>query len=169
MSGASSFPRHWVYGDDGKLAAKSGMIDFSNWYRRAFGKHSPWGDQDSEALTTEVETALERQLSATLMTGGAKPKVRTFKAGAVITEQGAAEDDIFLVLDGVVRVEVDGERLAEYGPGSMHGERAVLEGGRRTSTVRAVTPCKLAVASSDRIDRDALAELSSGHRREEQR
>jgi hypothetical protein len=169
MSGASSFPRHWVYGDDGKLAAKSGMIDFSNWYRRAFGKHSPWGDQDSEALTTEVETALERQLSATLMQGGAKPKVRTYKAGAVITEQGAAEDDIFLVLDGVVRVEVDGERLAEYGPGSMHGERAVLEGGRRTSTVRAVTPCKLAVASSDTIDRAALAELSSGHRREEQR
>ena len=50
-----------------------------------------------------------------------------------------------------------GERLAEYGPGSMHGERAVLEGGRRTSTIRAVTACKLAVASADSIDRDALA------------
>ncbi len=169
LAGASSFPRHWVYGGDGKLAAKSGMIDFSNWYRRAFGKHSPWGDQDSEALTTEVESALERQLSATLMQGGAKPKVRTYKAGAVVTEQGAAEDDIFLVLDGVVRVEVDGERLAEYGPGSMHGERAVLEGGRRTSTVRAVTACKLAVAPADRIDTAALTELSTGHRREEAR
>ena len=80
-----------------------------------------------------------------------------------------AEDDIYLVLDGVVRIEVDGERLAEYGPGSMHGERAVLEGGRRTSTIRAVTACKLAVAGADNIDRDALAELSSGHRREEHR
>jgi hypothetical protein len=169
LTGASSFPRHWVYGADGKLAAKSGMIDFSNWYRRAFGKHSPWGDQDSEALTTEVESALERQLSLTLMQGGAKPKVRTYKAGAVVTEQGAEEDDLFLVLDGVVRVEVDGERLAEYGPGSMHGERAVLEGGRRTSTIRAVTACKLAVAPADRIDKAALVELSSGHRREDQR
>jgi hypothetical protein len=169
LSGASSFPRHWVYGGDNKLALKSGMIDFSNWYRRAFGKHSPWGDRDSEALTTEVESALERQLSLTLMQGGAKPKVKTFKAGAVVTEQGAAEDDIFLVLDGVVRIEVDGERLAEYGPGSMHGERAVLEGGRRTSTIRAVTACKVAVAEADRIDRDALAELSGGHRREEHR
>ena len=63
LTGASSFPRHWVYGGDDKLALKSGMIDFSHWYRRAFGKHSPWGDQDSQALTTEVETALERQLS----------------------------------------------------------------------------------------------------------
>ena len=169
LTGASSFPRHWVYDGGGTLAAKSGMIDFSNWYRRAFGKHSPWGDQDSEALTTEVESALERQLSLTLMQGGAKPKVRTVKAGAAVTEQGAEEDDVFLVLDGVVRIEVDGERLAEYGPGSMHGERAVLEGGRRTSTVRAVTACKLAVAPADRIDRAALAELSAGHRREEQR
>jgi len=169
LTGASSFPRHWVYDGGGKLTAKSGMIDFSNWYRRAFGKHSPWGDQDSEALTTEVETALERQLSLTLMQGGAKPKVRTFKAGAVVTEQGAAEDDLYLVLDGVVRVEVDGERLAEYGPGSMHGERAVLEGGHRTSTIRAVTACKLAVAPADRVDKDALAELSTGHRREDQR
>jgi len=169
MSGASSFPRHWVYGDDNKLALKSGMIDFSNWYRRAFGKHSPWGDQDSEAFTTEVESALERQLSLSLMRGGAKPKVRNVKRGAVITEQGAAEDDIYLVLDGVVRIEVDGERLAEYGPGSMHGERAVLEGGKRTSTIRAVTGCKLAGASADGVDRDALVELSSGHRREENR
>jgi Cyclic nucleotide-binding domain len=169
MTGGSSFPRHWVYGGDSKLALKSGMIDFSNWYRRAFGKHSPWGDQDSQALTTEVESALERQLSLTLMQGGAKPKIKTVKPGTVITEQGAAEDDIYLVLDGVVRIEVDGERLAEYGPGSMHGERAILEGGRRTSTIRAVTACKLAVAGADNIDRDALAQLSTGHRREDHR
>jgi hypothetical protein len=167
LTGASSFPRHWIYDTDGKLALKSGMIDFSNWYRRAFGKHSPWGARDSEALTTEVESALERELSRTLMQDGAKPQIRTVKAGAVVTEQGAAENDLFLVLDGVVRIEVDGERIAEYGPGSMHGERAVLEGGRRTSTVRAVTACKLAVAAADRVDRAALVELSSGHRREE--
>jgi len=166
LTGASTFPRHWVYDRDGKLALKSGMIDFGNWYRRAFGKHSPWGDSDTEAFTTEVETALERQLSRSLMQGGSKPKVKNVKAGAVITEQGAEENDLFLVLDGVVRIEVDGERVAEYGPGSMHGERAVLEGGRRTSTVRAVTACKLAVADADSVDRGALTELSAGHRRE---
>jgi hypothetical protein len=168
LTGASTFPRHWVYGPDGKLALKSGMISFSQWYRRAFGKHSPWGDSDTEAFTTEVETALERQLSLSLMQGGSKAKVRSVKAGAVITEQGAEEDELFLVLDGVVRIEVDGERIAEYGPGSMHGERAVLEGGRRTSTVRAVTGCKLAVAGADSVDREALVELSAGHRKEQQ-
>jgi CRP-like cAMP-binding protein len=49
----------------------------------------------------------------------------------------------------------------------MHGERAVLEGGTRTSTIVAVTDCKLAVAKADELDRSALAELSTGHRREE--
>ena len=168
MTGGSSFPRHWVYGGDNKLALKSGMIDFSQWYRRAFGKHSPWGDQDSQALTTEVETALERQLSLTLMQGGAKPKIRTVKPGAAITEQGAAEDDIYprarrrgahrgrRRTAGRVRA---GVRCTASG--------AILEGGRRTSTIRAVTACKLAVAGAENVDRDALAELSSGHRRED--
>jgi Cyclic nucleotide-binding domain len=167
LVGASSFPRHWVYGTDGKLVKKSGLIDFDSWYRRAFGKHSPWGEQDSPAFATEVETALERQLSAQLMRGAAKPKIREFAAGSLITEQGEPGDELLLVLDGVVRVEVDGDRLAEYGPGSLHGERAFLEGGPRTSTVRAVTKCKLAMATPGQVDRGALEELSLGHRRED--
>jgi len=164
--GASPFPRHWIYDHDGRLAEKTGLINFSHWYRRAFGKHSPWGDQDSPAFVTELETALERQLSATIMGGSAKAKIRRVKAGAAVCEQGEEGGELFLVLDGVVRVEVDGERVAEYGPGSLHGERATLEGGRRTATVRAVTPVKLATVAADQVDRAALTELSAGHRRE---
>jgi hypothetical protein len=167
LVGASGFPRHWIYDDSGALAGKSGLVDFSTWWRRAFGKHSPWGDQDSEALTTEVETALERELSTQIMRGGSKPAICSIKAGTVITEQGTPGHEMFLVLDGVVRVEVDGERIAEYGPGSLHGERALLEGGVRTSTIRSVTPCKLAVVPGADLDKDALVELSKGHRREE--
>jgi len=167
LVGASPFPRHWVYGSDGRLLSKSGVIDFSSWYRRAFGKHSPWGDRDSPALTTEVESALERELSVQLMQGSAKPTIRTAKKGATITKQGDAGNELFLVLDGVVRIDVDGKHLADYGPGSLHGERAILEGGTRTSTISAVTDCKLAVATADEVDREALVQLSSGHRREE--
>ena len=169
LAGASPFPRHWLYDGEGKLVQKSGTIDFSAWYRRAFGKHSPWGDRDSAALATEVETALERQLSAELMRGPSKPRIRKVKAGTALTEQGEEGDELMLVLDGVVRVEVDGARIAEYGPGSLHGERALLEGGRRTSTLRAVTACTLAVVGADQVDRQALVALSAGHRREERR
>jgi hypothetical protein len=167
--GASPFPRHWIYDANGKLAAKTGLIDFTTWYRRAFGKHSPWGDEDSPALVTEVETALERQLSTTLMRGGKKPTVRNLNEAETLTEQGQEGNELFLLLDGVLRVEVDGERLAELGPGAILGERAILEGGKRTSTLRAVTPCKVAVASADQIEPNALAELSQSHRREEKR
>jgi hypothetical protein len=168
LKGASPFPRHWVYDDTGKLCAKSGLIDFKWWYRRAFGKQSPWGAQDSPALTSQIETALERELSVSVMRGGEKPAIRDVKPGTALTTQGEPGDDLFLILDGVVRVEVDGERIAECGPGSFHGERAVLEGGKRTSTLRAVTPCKVAVVAADQVDRAALVELSTGHRREDE-
>lgn len=169
LVGASPFPRHWVYDHSGKLMAKTGLIDFSSWFRRSFGKHSPWGDEDSPALTAQLETALERELSLHVMRSGSKPEIRRVKQGVTVTVQGESGNELFLVLDGIVRVEVDGERIAEYGPGSLHGERAVLEGGRRTSTVRAVTPSKLAVVPADKVERTALVELSGGHRREERR
>jgi len=166
MVGASPFPRHWIYDHAGALAAKTGMIDFKGWYRTAFGKHSPWGDEDSPALVTVAETALERQLSARLMQAGTKPKVKKLAAGSTLVEQGDPADSLFLLLDGVLAVEVGGEKLAEVGPGAILGERGVLE-GRRTATLRAVTPAKVAVAAHDQIDREALAEVSEGHRREE--
>lgn len=167
--GASKFPRHWVYGDDHQIAAKAGMADFKDWYHHSFGKHTPWGDEESPALVTAAETALERQLSTLIMQGGAKPKTRTVKEGKTLTEQGEAGDELYLLLNGVLSVEVDGEPLAEVGPGAVLGERALIEGGTRTSTLRAVTPVKVAVAARAEIDPDKLAELSEGHRREEVR
>src|SRR6476620_2957471 len=166
VAGASTFPRHWVYDADGKLAAKVGLTDFKEWWRHSFGKHTPWGDETSKAYVTAVETALERQLSTTIMRGGAKPDIRTVKEGKNVVTQGEEGNELFLVLNGVVTVIVDGEPLAELGPGAVLGERAVLEGGKRTSTVQAVTDVKVAVASPDQIDRDALVQLSEGHKRE---
>jgi hypothetical protein len=166
LVGASPFPRHWIYGQSGELVAKSGMIDFDEWYRNAFGAHTPWGEEDSAAVVTEAETALERQLSLSIM-GGNRPEIRTLPSGSTLVTQGELGHELFLLLDGVLVVEVDGKELAEVGPGAILGERAVLEGGTRTSTLRAVTPIKVAVASADRIDPAALAQVSEGHRREE--
>ena len=167
LVGASPFPRHWVYGDDGQLMAKTGLIDFKTWYKDAFGDHTPWGDLDSPALVTAVETALERELSSAIMRGSAKPEVRRLAAGEDLVRQGDAGTGMFILLDGVLALEVDGTELAQIGPGAVIGERAMLEGGQRTATLRAVTACKVAAASPDSIDREALQALSSNHRREE--
>ena len=167
MPGASRFPRHWVYGSDGKLSLKSGLADFSDWYRESFGRHSPWGDEESPALVTQVETALERALSKQLIKGGAKPRFSRLPAGATLVKQGEPGTDVYLVLDGVIRVERDGEPLAEYGPGALLGERAALEGGTRTSTLETVTPCVVAAVDAGQLERSAIEELSGSHRREE--
>jgi hypothetical protein len=167
MTGASAFPRHWVYDDAGRLSHKSGLTDFSDWFRKSFGRHSPWGEADSPALVTAVETALERVLSVQLMHGAAKPSTRRLRAGDVLVWQGDPGTDVYLVLDGVIRVERDSERLAEYGPGALLGERAHLEGGIRTSTLVAVTPARVASVDASQLDPGSLAQLSGGHRRED--
>ena len=167
VPGASSFPRHWVYDGAGQLARKSGLTDFRDWYRTSFGRHTPWGDVDSPALIVEVESALERQLSVQLMHGGAKPRITTYGAGTTLVRQGQPGTDVYLILDGVLRVERDGEPLAEYGPGAMLGERSGLESGTRTASLVAVTACKVAAVDGAMLDRSSLAELSAGHRRED--
>jgi hypothetical protein len=165
LTGASRFPRHWIYDDGGHLSHKSGLADFKDWYRKSFGRHTPWGDTDSKALVTAVETALERTLSAQIMQGGTKPAIRRMKAGTALVKQGEVGSEVFLLLDGVLRVEENGKRLAEYGPGALLGERAHLEGGARTSTLVAVTPCRVAAVEASELDRGALQELSKDHRR----
>jgi hypothetical protein len=167
LAGASPFPRHWVYDAAGNLAQKAGLTNFREWYRHAFGKHTPWGDEDSKVLVTTVETALERELSHIVMRGDAKPAIKKVRKGKTLTKQGEPGNEVYLLLDGVLAVEVDGEPLAELGPGAILGERAVLEGGVRTSTLRAVTKCKVAAVGADHLDPDTLAEISKGHRREE--
>jgi hypothetical protein len=165
--GASPFPRHWIYDDAGKLIAKTGLIDYKSWARDAWGKKTPWGDEDSPVLITEVESALERELSNQIMRGGAKPKIVKVAEGDTLIEQGDTGHEVMLLLDGLLDVEVDGTVLAETGPGAILGERALLEGGKRSATLRARTPCRVAVVAGDQIDEQARARLAESHRREE--
>ncbi len=165
LLGASPFPRHWIYDRAGKLVEKTGLIDFRSWVDEAFGKRTPWGGQNSPALVTAVETALERELSRVIMRG--KPRFRRLKAGEVLVEQGGAGVELFLLLDGVLTVAVGDRPLTEVGPGAILGERALLEGGRRTATLTAATPCRVAVVSLDQVVGAPLAELARAHRRED--
>jgi hypothetical protein len=168
LIGASPFPRHWIYDADGRLAEKSGTIDFEKWYRESHGENTPWGGEDMPAFVTSVETELERDLSDSVMAISKQLPRRRLEPGETLVEQGAAEDDLFLLLDGVLEVEVDGETVAEVGPGAMLGERAAVEGGTRTATLRAVTPCRVVVLASEQISKYELTELALTRRREEE-
>ncbi len=167
LEGASPFPRHWVYNKDGELAEKTGTIDFAKWYRESHGPNTPWGEEDSPALVTAVESELERELSASVMREGKQLERRKLAGGETLTEQGAEGNELYLLLDGVLEVEVDGEPVVEVGPGALLGERALLEGGKRTATLRAKTPARVAVVPADAVDESALPELAAAHRRED--
>ena len=156
-----------MFDDAGALVAKSSLAEYKRWMNEAVGRRTPWGDEDAPALVTEVESALERQLQELIMRGGATPKIREVKRGQVLAEQGTRGDELYLLLNGVLVVDVDGEPLAELGPGAVLGERAAIEGGVRTATLRAVTDCKVAAVPAASIDARALVELADGHRREQ--
>ena len=121
LTGASRFPRHWVYDQTGQLTAKSAVADLSEWMHVSHGAHTPWGAEDTRPLVAVVETALEHQLSVLIMHGGAKPESRRLPAGALLTEQGAAADDLYLLLDGLIGVSVDGKDSATSGPARSSG------------------------------------------------
>ncbi len=166
LIGASPFPRHWVYDESGELSLKAGYADWHTWLGQTSWHETPWGAQDSPVVVAHAESALERELSTLLMHGGPKPKIKSLAPGDVLAHQGTPGESLFLVLDGVLTIDVDGRELGEVGPGAVLGERAVLEGSDRTATVTATTPVRVAVAPASSIDREALAQLSTMHRRE---
>ena len=84
-----------------------------------------------------VESALETSFSAQLMQGGGKRRIERFPAGSVLFNEGDAGSEILLVLDGIVRVERGGERLAEYGPGRSWASAPT---SRAASARRATSP-----------------------------
>src|SRR3954453_512477 len=167
LVGASPFPRHWIYGNDGELAHKSGTVDFKTWYREPPPDRTPWGEEDSPAVVAAAESALERELSRDLLGGDESLERRKLDAGDVLVEQGDDGSDVYLLLDGVLGVEVDGESVAEMGPGTMLGERASLEGGVRTATLRAQTPCRVVVIPVEIVGDRELARLAADRHRED--
>ena len=169
LLGGSTFPRHWLYDSDGRVTGKSAVIDFKTWYKTATPANPPWGDKETAVPSAAAETELQRRLSTIIMRGGRRPpKPERVRAGTTIITQGDRAEGMVLLLDGVMAIEVDGEVVGEVGPGSLIGERAGLESGRRTATVRAVTDCRAVEVEPSGLSEQDLRELAEGHRREEQ-
>ena len=128
------------------------------------------------ALTTHREESLQ------YAAGHGQRPLRTWIAGYmngegcklspddILIEQGDSSDGpplVYLVLDGVLEVVIDGEVVGELGPGAIVGERAQLEGGTRTATLRAKTAGKVVGIPGEELNREALEQVAAGHRREE--
>jgi CRP-like cAMP-binding protein len=62
-----------------------------------------------------------------------------------LMRQGSLGQEFFLIVEGRVRIERDGQTVNTLGPGDFLGEIALLSEGRRTATAVTEGPAKLLV------------------------
>jgi CRP/FNR family transcriptional regulator, cyclic AMP receptor protein len=62
-----------------------------------------------------------------------------FAEGEVVVKEGGYSNHFYAIEDGTARVERDGERLADLGPGDIFGEQGLLEKQERSATVIATS------------------------------
>lgn len=67
--------------------------------------------------------------------------------GFVLTTEGTAGRECFVIADGTAVVTIGGRKVGEVGPGECVGEMALLDGGPRSATVTAQSPMNVYVLS----------------------
>jgi CRP/FNR family cyclic AMP-dependent transcriptional regulator len=67
--------------------------------------------------------------------------------GRVIMREGEPGSEMYIVVDGKARVERDGRRINEVGPGAVVGEMSLIAEGPRTATVIAEGPVRAFVVA----------------------
>lgn len=70
------------------------------------------------------------------------------EAGRVLTDQGDAGREAFVIVEGQAAVKRNQRTIATLGPGEAIGELSLLDHGPRTATVEAATPMTLLVLST---------------------
>ena len=160
---ASPFPRHAVYDSNRRLSAEVGLTDFDGWFRDSFGDETPWGSSEA-VLADALEARLEAELSRVIARETHALARRRLEPGEALVQQGQPGGDMYLLLDGVLTVEVDGEAVAEVGSGALLGDLARLGDGRRTATLRAARASRVAVLPTESIGPSPLDRLARSQR-----
>jgi CRP/FNR family transcriptional regulator, cyclic AMP receptor protein len=73
------------------------------------------------------------------------------RQGTVLTREGRAGREFFVLIDGTADVTKKGKKIAELGPGDWLGEIALITDSPRTATVTATTPVDVLVITDRRF------------------
>lgn len=94
----------------------------------------------------------------------ARGKTRVLAEGAALVDEGGAEGEMFVVLDGCLEILAGGKSLDVAGKGELIGEIALLSPERRrTATVRALIPSKVLSLNHHALRSLALGDSEAGH------
>jgi CRP-like cAMP-binding protein len=69
--------------------------------------------------------------------------VEEWPEGKEIVKEGGFSNHFYAIQDGTVKVERDGQHLADLGPGDVFGEQGLLEKQERSATVTATSEVRL--------------------------
>jgi CRP/FNR family transcriptional regulator, cyclic AMP receptor protein len=73
------------------------------------------------------------------------------REGTVLTREGRAGREFFVLIDGTAEVTKKGKKIAELGPGDWLGEIALITDQPRTATVTATSPVDVLVITDRRF------------------
>ncbi|RUT31343.1 cyclic nucleotide-binding domain-containing protein [Arsenicitalea aurantiaca] len=120
------------------------------------GRHAPHVLAHGEAV---LHTHLEALLGSGHLAEAIEPHFQrvVLKANETIIDQGAREDDIFIIVSGTARVEARGPdgrriRLTTLGPGAIIGELSYYLKAPRTASVVAETEVEAWQLSAEKLD-----------------
>jgi small-conductance mechanosensitive channel len=87
-----------------------------------------------------------------------------YPAGAEIIREGEDGESLYVVREGLLQVNIDGQRVGQVYPGQIFGEQSLLTGAPRSATVRMVTAGYLIEVSKKDIgplirERSEIAEI----------
>jgi hypothetical protein len=102
-----------------------------------------------------VGGAAERSLADAILVSGGYRQHR-LPAGALLSQVPIAETEVAVLLDGLLVIEFDGKPAVEAGPGVIFDPAKRTQVSKEHATVRARTPCRLAVLARGQLDNDAL-------------
>jgi hypothetical protein len=155
IAAASPFPRHYLYGSDGRLTHKTALIRYKDWIRQSALECTPWEGVDQAVPVAPVRGAAERSLADAILVSG-KYHQHDLSEGALLSERPIADTEVHVLLDGLLLIEVDRQPALEAGPGAIFDPSARTSYSRQHVTVRATTACRLAVLPRAQLDSRAL-------------
>ena len=78
---------------------------------------------------------------------------RSYSKGDVILERGEEGESLFMIADGTISLEIQGQELTQLGAGQHFGELALFGHAQRSATARCVTDALLLSIPSDEFER----------------
>jgi hypothetical protein len=160
IADASAFPRHYLYDSAGRLTHKTALIRYKDWLRRSEQQRSPWAGVHEPVPTAQVKQHAERSLADTILVS-ARYEQYHLPAGAMLGSHPIREDQVAVLLDGLMVILIDDEPAVEIGPGSIFDPSTRIAESKQHAKIRAQTAARFALLSRADVDTDALHEVAS--------